>query len=154
VAHDPPKPTPSLDGKYLTFRVGESVYGVRILQVHEIVGPRDIAAAPYAPGGVRRDVHHRGRTIPVVDLRSSFGLPAAPEEPSAVMMIVQCPANAHAHPVAFVVDRILEVLRLRPVQISTGDLGTKAQRAGLVLGIADSGRGRVVLLDPCKLLPA
>ncbi|MDQ6926886.1 MAG: chemotaxis protein CheW, partial [Candidatus Eremiobacteraeota bacterium] len=62
-------------GKYLTFAVGDGEYGVAVRRVREILGfqalTRGLRAATVSPGTFT--VH--GEVLPVVDLRTRFGMP-------------------------------------------------------------------------------
>ncbi len=63
-----------LGGKYLTFRLDNEEYGVEILKVREIIGLMDITKVPQTPDFVEGVINLRGKVIPVIDLRSKFGL--------------------------------------------------------------------------------
>ena len=65
-----------LGGKYLTFRLDNEEYGVEILKVREIIGLMDITKVPQTPDFVEGVINLRGKVIPVIDLRSKFGLEA------------------------------------------------------------------------------
>ncbi len=61
-------------GKYLTFLLDNEEYGVEILKIREIIGIMDITRVPQTPDFVEGVVNLRGKVIPVIDLRSKFGL--------------------------------------------------------------------------------
>lgn len=63
-----------LSGKYLTFQLDNEEYGVEILKVREIIGLMDITKVPQTPDFVEGVINLRGKVIPVIDLRSKFGL--------------------------------------------------------------------------------
>ncbi len=62
------------EGKYLTFSLGQEEYGIGILKVKEIIGMMPITPVPQSPGFVKGVINLRGKVIPVVDLRSKFGM--------------------------------------------------------------------------------
>jgi chemotaxis signal transduction protein len=64
-------------GKYLTFKLVDEEYGLKILKVREINGLMDITAVPRMPVYMKGVINLRGKVIPVVDLRLKFGLPEA-----------------------------------------------------------------------------
>ena len=74
----------TLAGKYLTFYLGEESYGVSVLKVREIIRPTAITAVPHLPDHVRGVINLRGKIIPVVCLRTRFGLAPAPDTCSAL----------------------------------------------------------------------
>ncbi len=62
-------------GKFLTFRLHGEEFGVEILRVVEIIGVLDITIVPHTQEFVRGVINLRGKVIPVIDLRSKFGMP-------------------------------------------------------------------------------
>jgi purine-binding chemotaxis protein CheW len=64
-------------GKYLTFRLGGEEFGIRVMQVREIMGLQEITPVPHTPVHVKGVINLRGKVIPVICLRSKFGVPAA-----------------------------------------------------------------------------
>lgn len=65
----------ALGGKYLTFLLAGEEYGLEILKVREIICIMDITSVPQTPDFVRGVINLRGKVIPVIELRSQFGLP-------------------------------------------------------------------------------
>ena len=58
--------------KYLTFRLGEEIYGIDISVVIEIIGIQPITSVPEVPDYVQGIINLRGKIIPVVDMRLRF----------------------------------------------------------------------------------
>ena len=58
--------------KYLTFSLGDEVYGIDIRVVIEIIGIQKITNVPEVPDYVRGIINLRGKIIPVVDMRLRF----------------------------------------------------------------------------------
>lgn len=59
-------------GKFLTFLLGDEVYGIEIAIVIEIIGLHPITEMPQMPPYVRGIINLRGKIIPVVDMRLKF----------------------------------------------------------------------------------
>ena len=62
------------DQKLLTFSLGSEGYGVSILKVKEIIGMMDITPVPKTPEFIKGVINLRGKIIPVMDLRTKFGM--------------------------------------------------------------------------------
>ena len=62
----------SMADKYMTFRVGEEVFGIAIQYILEIVELQKITEVPDMPVYVKGVINLRGKIIPVVDLRIRF----------------------------------------------------------------------------------
>ncbi|MBP3956729.1 chemotaxis protein CheW [Gemmata sp. G18] len=58
----------------VTFRIWEEEYGIPIMEVQEIIRVPNISTIPNAPAGVVGIASLRNRILPVVDLRTKFGL--------------------------------------------------------------------------------
>ena len=79
------------EGKYLTFALGNEEFGLEILKVREIIGYMDITAVPQTPHHVKGVINLRGQVIPVVDLRSKFGMDTAEiTEESCIIVVEIC----------------------------------------------------------------
>jgi len=59
----------TMRGRFLTFRVGEDLFGLEIAHVTEIISIQPINVLPEAPEHVRGVINLRGRVIPVIDMR-------------------------------------------------------------------------------------
>lgn len=64
----------------VTFRLAEEEYGIPIMDIQEIIRVPRITGVPNAPGGVIGVTSLRNRIIPVLDLRTKFGLPPCPND--------------------------------------------------------------------------
>ncbi len=57
------------------FTVGEGTYAVDVPAVREILSPIALVSVPHASSIVLGVADHRGRVVPIVDLRRRFGIP-------------------------------------------------------------------------------
>ncbi len=98
--------------KFLTFRLGDEEYGLGILSVREIIGVIDITPLPQTPDYVKGVINLRGKIIPVMDLRTRFGLAAVEygEETCIIVVEVEDDGEAAAFQMGVVVDTVSEVL--------------------------------------------
>ena len=96
-----PDPQKSLVG----FAVGDVAYAVPIADVREIVNPLVLTELPHAPVAVVGVADHRGDVIPVVDLRTRFGLRQLPDRQRSKWILVHVDGRL----IGLVVDRVLDV---------------------------------------------
>ncbi len=80
--------TLDLGGKYLTFMLDDEEYGIEILKVREIIGIMDITKVPQTPDFVEGVINLRGKVIPVIDLRTKFGLERAEYNDQTCVIVV------------------------------------------------------------------
>jgi purine-binding chemotaxis protein CheW len=139
-------------GKYLVFELGREEFGIRVLQVREIIGVQEITSLPQTPSHVKGVINLRGKVIPVVDLRLKFGLPEQEYTERTCIIVVQVNRRDKPISMGIVVDGVVEVLTLAATDIEdTPDFGGGAATPYL-LGIAKV-KGKVkILLDINEVL--
>jgi len=62
-----------MQGKYLTFLVGDVGYGIEISYVVEIISVQDITLVPHTHTYVKGIINLRGNVVPVIDMGMRFG---------------------------------------------------------------------------------
>ena len=62
-----------MQGKYLTFRVGDVDYGIEISYVVEIISVQEITLVPHTHAYVKGIINLRGTVVPVIDMGMRFG---------------------------------------------------------------------------------
>jgi purine-binding chemotaxis protein CheW len=75
--------------QYVTFIIGEEIYGVEVLKVQEIIGMAPITHVPNAPVFLQGVINLRGAVVPVVDMRSKFVMSAREYDAFTVIIIVE-----------------------------------------------------------------
>lgn len=138
--HDPSK---SLVG----FLVGEVQYAVPIARVKEITNPMRLVELPHAPASVAGVSDYRGDVVPVVDLRTRFGLEAAPSTRRTKWIVVDVAGRA----VALVVDAVTEVFGTGGADLRAAPLlGGGDDMRGLA-GVANYAGDLVFVLETARL---
>lgn len=133
----------------VTFRLGDEEYGVDILKVHEINRMMDITAVPNAPPCIEGVINLRGKVIPVINLRSKFGLP--PKEADAHSKIVVVDVGTAA---GILVDSVSEVLRISSDIVEPPPPMASGAGSEYILGVGKLKERLLILLDIEKLLGA
>jgi len=145
--------SPARPGKYLSFMLGHQEYGLAIPRVQEIIGSGEITRVPHLPAHVRGVVNLRGRTIPVVDLRARFALPACDDAEKSCVIVVQVARDEQTLLMGMIVDEVAEVLSLtreqiEPVLAPGGD----TDAAACIAGKGQLGKKVLMLLDIDRVL--
>ena len=104
-------------GKYLTFRLADEEYGVEILKVREIIGLMPVTRVPKTPDFVRGVINLRGSVIPVVELRSKFGMESVADTNETCVIVVEIMKQKEPVQIGILVDSVSEV-----IDIAAGDL--------------------------------
>jgi purine-binding chemotaxis protein CheW len=140
------------EGKYLTFALGREEYGLEILKVREIIGYMDITAVPQTPGYVKGVINLRGQVIPVIDLRSKFGMEFAKTTEETCIIVVEISQNGRKRSTGIVVDRVSEVLDIAGEHIEGApQFGSNVDTA-FILGMGKVGESVKILLDIDRVL--
>ncbi len=144
--HDPSK-------NLVGFLVGDVAYAVRIEAVREIVNPLEIVALPRAPDAVRGVASFRDEVVPVIDLRTRFGLgPAFPHRKNKWIIVDVAPhargASSEAKRfVALVVDAVTDVFGSGGGEIRPAPALGAGDNVRGIEGVVSYEGGLVFLLD-------
>jgi len=146
------KTTAQKQGKYLTFAIEDEEYGLEILKVREIIGYMAITPVPQTPAYVKGVINLRGQVIPVIDLRSKFGMPQKEVTEQTCIIVVEVSRNGQRNDTGIVVDRVQEVLFISGDQIQeTPEFGSTVD-TDFILGLGKVGKTVKILLDIDKVL--
>jgi purine-binding chemotaxis protein CheW len=74
--------------QFLTFQLGEELYGVDILRVQEIKGYTAVTRIPNTPAHIKGVLNLRGTIVPIVELRTKFGMPTIEYTMFTVIVVV------------------------------------------------------------------
>ena len=138
--------------QFLTFVCAGEEYGVDILSVQEITGWDGVTRVPYTPPSLLGVMNLRGVIVPVIDLRTRFGLQTRTPDSSSVVIVVRVHTDIGEKTAGIVVDAVSEVYSVAPDNIKpTPELGATAERA-CVQNLASIDEKMVMLLDIDKLV--
>ena len=135
-------------GKYLTFVLGDESYAISVLKVREIIRLTAITAVPQMPDYVKGVINLRGKIIPVLSLRSKFGLPSGRDQQRTCIVVVQLTQSFGAQmQMGLIVDDVEEVVNISASEIeATPDFGAQLDTQYL-LGMAKIKGAVKSLLD-------
>jgi len=140
------------EGKYLTFTLAEEEYGIGILKIKEIIGMMPVTSVPQTPEFVKGVINLRGKVIPVMDLRLSFGMESMDYTERTCIIVVEIEAQSGTVMIGIVVDAVSEVLNIKGDDIEdTPTFGT-GLNTDYILGMAKMGGGVKILLDIDRVL--
>ncbi len=142
----------ALEGKYLTFALGDEEYGLGILKVREIIGIMEITPVPHTPDYVKGVINLRGRVIPVLDLRLKFGMESKGYVDRTCVIVVEVQGQAGTIQIGMVVDSVSEVLNISAGEIEPPPSFGANIETTYLLGMAKI-KGKVkILLDIDKII--
>ncbi len=128
-------------------QVGETLYGIPIARVLEILGKpatQPVPLAPYFVGGL---VHYRGEVLTAVSLRRLLGM--EPAEKTEDVLVFETPGGLFG----LFVDAVGEVLQVSAVDHEPNPATLEARRQALFDGAWKLKDRLLVSLDPERLDP-
>ncbi len=132
----------------VSFHVGDEEFAIDILGVQEIIRMVELTPVPNAPYFVEGVINLRGKVIPILDLRSRFGLPSADRTKETRIIVVEFEKTV----LGFIVDSVEEVLRLPESLIESPPITGRGGSAEFHRGIGRVKGRLLMLLDLGQLL--
>ncbi len=137
-----------LAGKYLTFALAHEEYGIGILKVREIIGLMEITAVPQTPEFVKGVINLRGRVIPVLELRTKFGMPTQEYTDRTCIIVVEVNGSTSTIQVGMLVDSVSEVLNILEEELEESpSFGSGQMDSDCILGMGKVKGEVKILLD-------
>ena len=140
------------EGKYLTFALGPEEYGLEILKVREIIGHMDVTAVPQTPDYVKGVINLRGQVIPVVDIRTLFGMETIDVTEKTCIVVVEVQRNHSTFSTGVVVDQVSEVLDISGESIEEAPHLGSSVNTDFILGIGKVNDSVKILLNIDRVL--
>lgn len=129
--------------EFLCFLLGSEEYGINIMEIKELIKPRELTEVPRAPHFVDGIISLRGVIVPVIDLRKRLGLHARRSTNQERIVIVR-------HRDSFSglrVDAVTGVLRIADHRREAAPAVLEGIDRDFVAGIGRSDNRMVILLD-------
>jgi purine-binding chemotaxis protein CheW len=127
----------------VSFALGKEEYGVDIAQVQEINRMVAITHVPRAPHFMEGVINLRGQLIPIIDLRTRFGMPRAEQTKNTRIVVTEI-GNKR---VGMVVDSVSEVLRVPTEEIEDAPDMITGVDTEYIRGVGKLGERLIILLD-------
>jgi purine-binding chemotaxis protein CheW len=143
-----------LAGKYLTFKLADEEYGLEILKVQEIIRMQTVTRVPRTPEYVRGVLNLRGKVIPVIDLRSKFGMETQEDTDKTCIIVVQVAGGDQRIVMGVIIDEVREVLDIGADCIEDTPSFGASINTEFIIGIGKVGDNVKMLLDIDKVLTA
>lgn len=134
--------------QWVTFYLDNEKYGIKVMQVQEVLRLTEIAPVPGAPDYVLGIINLRGNVVTVVDTRKRFGLQEKlPEDATRIVII-----EASNQVVGILVDSVAEVADLRTSEMESAPNVGSDESSKFIQGVSSQDDGLLILVDVDKLL--
>lgn len=142
----------SREGKYLIFTLGNERYGLGILDVREIIGLTAIHELPQMPPFFKGVINLRDKIIPVMDMRSKFGMEGAEYDTRTCIIVVEVSGLTGSRLIGVIVDAVSEVVTIKEQEVEDPPKFGSAVDSQCLLGMAKLAAGVTILLDIDRLM--
>lgn len=143
--------TEEQESKYLSFPLGDSLYGIDIQHVKEVVifsENMKITEVPHMPKFTKGIINLRGKVIPVIDLRLRFLLEEKAYGDRTCIVVIRIDGVI----TGLVVDTVAGVVTFNQSDIDPAPELADSAQSKFIYGIGKSNDEVYILLDTEKLL--
>lgn len=141
-----------VEQQYLTFIMADEEYGVDILAVQEIRGWEASTLIPNAPPYIKGVINLRGTIVPIMDLRSRFGLENIEYSPVTVVIILKVESDHGERVMGIVVDAVSDVYTISEEETRKTPELTEDNNSVFIKGLVNVNEKMIILLDVESLL--
>ncbi|MGD0907591.1 MAG: chemotaxis protein CheW [Candidatus Acidiferrales bacterium] len=103
--------------QYLTFKLGNEVFGIDVAKVREVLDFTNITEIPRTPEFMSGVINLRGSVVPVVDLRLCFQMTKTERTRNTCIIVVEVLLDGESTVIGALADSVEEVIDLEPDQI-------------------------------------
>lgn len=137
-------------GKFMTFRVGEDVFGVELKYVNEIIQMQPVTPIPEVEHFIKGLINLRGKIIPVIDVADRFGKGTSDYNDRTCVIVIEVKGIE----VGLIINSIAEVVSISEDNILPPPIMAHgvAPQNKFIHGIGKVNGEVKLLLDPVKLL--
>lgn len=133
--------------QYVEFGVHQERYAIKIYDIHEIIKMQEITEVPNTRIYVKGVINLRGKVVPVLSLRTLFGLSEDEYTKSTRIVVV----NHQEDTVGIIVDRVNKVTTFSDIQPPPERLGGIQGNYFMGIGLVDDGLVGILKLDEVLL---
>ena len=137
------KETSDIEGKFLTFVLGEEIYGIEILKASKIIGLMDITTVPQTPDYMKGVINLRGKVIPVIDLRKKFSMQEGVHTQETCVIVVEVNGSS----IGLIVDSVSEVSDITGEEIENAPSYGQGIDTSFIMGLGKVKNKIIILLD-------
>jgi len=134
--------------EFLCFKVSDEVYGVDIMDIKELIKPREVTEVPRAPSFVSGIISLRGVIIPIIDMLDRLGL-VREKVSGRERVIVVRHGDSYS---GLLVDEIIQVVRIAKEDIEGPPPVLEGIDRDFVAGIGRADDRMIILLNLCNVI--
>jgi len=133
---------------YVTLSLDDTLYGIPVDRVREILDLRPVSPMPNAPPHLLGVIDLRGENVPVVDMRILLGLAAKDDTPQTRILVVLLQHDGAEAVIGLRTDQVIDVAKLDDGDPNPLSEGQKLAWDGMsVIGIGRRNGAVISIID-------
>jgi purine-binding chemotaxis protein CheW len=139
--------TELIEKKFLTLSLGEERYAIPIGRVREVLECSRVTRLPRMAPYMKGIIGLRGAGLPVMDLRSRFGMPEAAASAGKAVIVAETSGEEGAQAVGILADAVHEVVEIEDDRIEAPPRFGAGPGSEFLMGIGRIDSIFVLILD-------
>ena len=132
---------------YLTFNLGNEIFGANVAKVLNILEMTKITKVPKAPSYMKGVINLRGSVLPLIDTRIKFDMGETEYTPNTCILVLDIDLNGETVHVGALVDSVQEVIEIDDANIQPPpSIGSK-YKSEFIEGMAKLNNEFIMLLN-------
>jgi purine-binding chemotaxis protein CheW len=140
--------------QYLTFKLGDEVFGIDVAKVREVLDFTKITKVPRTPDFMSGVINLRGNVVPVVDLRLCFEMSRTEKTVNTCIVVVEVLLEGESTIIGALADSVEEVIDLEPDQIEPAPKIGVQIRTDFIQGMGKRDAQFIMILDIDRVFSA
>lgn len=137
--------------QYLTFKLGEEMFALDVIQVREVLDVTNITKVPQSADFMRGVINVRGNVVPVADLRLKFGLEQAENTLDTRIVVMEITMDNEITVLGALADSVHDVMDMQQDQIEPAPKIGAQWNTKFIKGIGKQDDQFVIILDIDKV---
>jgi purine-binding chemotaxis protein CheW len=136
--------------QYVTFSIGEELFGIDVIKAQEVLNLSSITKVPNTMPFMKGVIDLRGKIVPLIDMRIKFGIPERAYDKNTVIIIAQIRGLLSG----LIVDSVSDVVSMTLEDIQNTPHFAAEIKRDAVAGIGRIKEQLVIVLTADKILTA
>ena len=138
----------------VTFRLGEELYGVNIMDVKEIVRLQNVRVIPNAPYYVEGIIKLRSEIIPIIDLHKRFNIQSTSKPEDIEMEGGFIILDIEGSKIGIIIDKVERVVTIKEEEVKEPPQMLSGIGNEYIAGVVREEHGYLIMLNTRKLFNA
>ena len=138
----------------VTFRLGEELYGVNIMDVKEIVRLQNVRVIPNAPYYVEGIIKLRSEIIPIIDLHKRFNIQSTAKPEDIEMEGGFIILDIEGSKIGIIIDKVERVVTIKEEDVKEPPQMLSGIGNEYIEGVVREDHGYLIMLNTRKLFNA